>query len=252
MRFIQGSAVPSGQPYPGPWIFAYPVVMPGQASKAQQTLLTSAFPVASASQPASSALAAPTSPVGAFGQTGSDEPKSKFFPLKPVLAAQSSQTATRAVEEATPIETDAHVESEFQTESPVFEISSALISEPQTNSIVIAQPEDPLSGDIFTDSGHFVRTGSIEIVPVRTGEIAVVSQTAEADDADSTDSINSFMPGIAPIAAKTVANSRASVSMLQPSRRRAKDTTSTSLVLLISISSVAALAAIAYFFGFFR
>lgn len=251
--------MPSGQPYPGPWIFAYPVVMPAQASKAQQALLTAASPVASASpfaptSPVASATPfAPTSPVapapagattppvGTFGQTGSDEPKPKFYPLKPVLTAQSAQA----------VKAETQAEADLQTEAPIFEISSALISEPQTNSIVIAQPEDPLAGDIFTDSGHFVRTGSIEIVPVRTGEIAVVSETAEADGADSMDSITAFVPGIAPVAASTVANSRASVSMLQPSRRRAKDTTSTSLVLLISISVVAALAAIAYFFGFF-
>lgn len=259
--------MPSGQPYPGPWIFAYPVVMPAQASKAQQALLTAASPVASAPPPASSALAVSTPPVapappvaatpavGTFGQTDSDEPKPKFYPLKPVLTAQSAQAVIQAVEE-TPaatqvVEAETQAEADLQAEAPIFEISSALISEPQTNSIVIAQPEDPLAGDIFTDSGHFVRTGSIEIVPVRTGEIAVVSETAEADGADSMDSITAFVPGIAPVAANTVANSRASVSMLQPSRRRAKDTTSTSLVLLISISVVAALAAIAYFFGFF-
>lgn len=233
--------MPSGQPYPGPWIFAYPVVMPAQASKAQQALLTAASPVASATPFAPAPAGATTPPVGTFGQTDSDEPKPKFYPLKPVLTAQSAQA----------VETETQAEADLQTEAPIFEISSALISEPQTNSIVIAQPEDPLTGDIFTDSGHFVRTGSIEIVPVRTGEIADVSETAEADGADSMDSITAFVPGIAPVAASTVANSRASVSMLQPSRRRAKDTTSTSLVLLISISVVAALAAIAYFFGFF-
>ena len=249
MPFIPGCAVPSGQPYPGPWIFAYPVVMPGQASKAQQTLTAPRSPIAVAPH------VAPTPTAGTFGQTVSDVPKPKFYPLKPVVTAQSAQAVTHIVEEAPAatlaVEAKTQAEADLQAEAPIFEISSALISEPQTNSIVVAQPEDPLAGDIFTDSGHFVRTGSIEIVPVRTGEIAVISEAAEADGADDTDSLSSFVPGIAPVAANAVSNSRASVSMLQASRRRAKDTTSTSLVLLISISVVAALAAIAYFFGFF-
>jgi hypothetical protein len=200
------------------------------------------------------------------------EPKKSVEPVaeQPVEAEPLVQTAEAEVvlhtEEAEPSEevveasseqlgepevSEEQVESDESDEGPRFEISPALVSEPQTNSIVIAQPEDPLSGEFFVDEGHFVRTGSIEIVPTQTGEISIVSETSEADLADESDAASNFISAIAPVTASEVMNSRESIAILPKSGKRAKDSSSTSLTLMISIFVVATLATIAYFFGFF-
>lgn len=143
-------------------------------------------------------------------------------------------------------------QNEPKVEDPIspFEISATLTLEPQTNSIVIDQIPDPIrSTDIFTDAGMILKTGSIEIVPVTTGQIEIIPESPESDVADSMDSAASFVPSVAPLRASGVMNSKAQVGALPTRRRRVMDVTVTSVTLGIAILTVSALAVIAYMLG---
>lgn len=222
--------MPNGLPYPGSWIFAYPVARPTEfglaatisASKEADVAVPADLVATVSSEPLQSEVAAGTS--ASAGATP------KFFALKPVA----------------PTPADQEVES-----IPEFEISPALVAEPQTNSIVLAPSEDPLQSEIFTEDGYFVRTGSIEIVPVQTGEIAVVLENVESDQSDSSDAAETYASAITPVSSSAVVNSKTKPDILPTRRRRAKDSSTTSLTLLISIVLVAALSITAYFFGLF-
>mgnify|MGYP006278092865 CR=1 FL=1 len=222
--------MPNGLPYPGSWIFAYPVARPTEFGLAAAISASNEADVAAAVE-----VVAAVSPEPLVAQVAAEASESagatpKFFALKPVVPAPVDQ----AVESI-----------------PEFEISPALVAEPQTNSIVLAPSEDPLQSEIFTDDGYFVRTGSIEIVPVQTGEIAVVSDNVESDKSDSADVVETYVSSIAPVSSSSVVNSKTKPDILPTRRRRAKDSSTTSLTLLISIVLVAALSITAYFFGLF-
>lgn len=131
-----------------------------------------------------------------------------------------------------------------------FQISPTLVMEPQTNSIVIAEIPDPIrSADIVTDSGLILKTDSIEIVPVTTGQIEIIPESPESDVADSIDSAASFVPSVAPVRASGVMNSKALVGALPSRRRRVMDLTVTSVTLGIAILTVSVLAFIGYMLG---
>ena len=254
--------MPNGQPYPGAWTFAYPVAPPqGQSPLLEASAVGNASTVAQVV--ASTIQVSESAPAVSAASVEIEKPK--FFELKPVVQVIAASSVDEAQAPDEPVESiealdepaesnksaDEPADALENTDVPRFEISSALVSEPQTNSIVIAQPEDPLSGDFFVDEGHFVRTGSIEIVPIKTGEISIVSETSDVDRADDSDAASSFVSAISPVTASEVLNSRETVKILPKSGKRAKDSSSTSLTLMISIFVVATLATIAYFFGFF-
>jgi hypothetical protein len=122
--------------------------------------------------------------------------------------------------------------------------------EPQTNSIVIAEIPDPIRvADIVTDSGLILKTDSIEIVPVTTGQIEIIPESPESDVADSLDSAASFVPSVAPVRASGVMNSKALVGALPSRRRRVMDLTVTSVTLGIAILTVSVLAVLGYMLG---
>ena len=193
--------------------------------------------------------------------------KPVFFDLKPVaplvefeVAPEEVQVAVAeeaqavSVEEVQPIAPDqlAHFEPEVQAPISPFEISGTLTHEPQTNSIVVAEITDPIRvSDIFTDAGMILRTGSIDIVPVTTGQIDIIPESPESDVSDSIDSA-SFVPSVAPLRASGVMNSKAQVGALPTGRRRIMDITITSVTLGIVILTVSALAVIGYMLGVLR
>ncbi len=144
-------------------------------------------------------------------------------------------------------------EPEVQEAISPFEISPTLTLEPQTNSIVIAEIPDPIRmSDIITDAGLILRTGSIEIVPVTTGQIEVIPESPESDVADSIDSAASFVPSVAPLRASGVMNSKAQVGALPTRRRRVMDITVTSVTLGIVILALTAVGVISYMLGVLR
>jgi len=172
----------------------------------------------------------------------------KVFALKPVVAAVE-QT------EITLDDTDPEVTAEPQVATDAispFEISGTLTPEPQTNSIVIAEiPDSSQMGDIVTDAGLILRTGSIEIVPVTTGQIDIIPESAEADVAESIDSAESFAPSLAPVRASGVLNSQSLVGA-RPVKRRFLDATITSVTLGIVILALAAAGVISFMLGILR
>lgn len=124
------------------------------------------------------------------------------------------------------------------TEEPVeleFELSPSLIREPQTNSIVI-EPSDPLlAGDIITESGEILKTGSIELpILTNTGSIPVivVPEDRSADEALQADFADNYVSSIAPVRASGVMNSRARESVLPIKTRRGESQT---VVLAVSM-----------------
>ncbi|NDH65042.1 MAG: hypothetical protein EBY26_01405, partial [Microbacteriaceae bacterium] len=150
---------------------------------------------------------------------------------------------------------EALLEAEPEPQAAVspFEISASLTPEPQTNSIVIAEVPDPIRmGDIVTDAGLILRTGSIEIVPVTTGQIEIIPESPESDVADSIDSSDSFVPSLAPVRASGVMNSNLQAGARPPRRRRFTDATVTSVTLGIVILALTAAGVISYMLGILR
>jgi len=174
--------------------------------------------------------------------------------VEEVQVAVAEEAQAVSVEEVQPIAPDqlAHFEPEVQAPISPFEISGTLTHEPQTNSIVVAEITDPIRvSDIFTDAGMILRTGSIDIVPVTTGQIDIIPESPESDVSDSIDSA-SFVPSVAPLRASGVMNSKAQVGALPTGRRRIMDITITSVTLGIVILTVSALAVIGYMLGVLR
>jgi len=166
------------------------------------------------------------------------------WPLEPDLDETQDFVSAEQLEEAEP---------QVQEAISPFEISSTLTLEPQTNSIVIAEIPDPIKmSDIVTDAGLILRTGSIEIVPVTTGQIEVIPESPESDVADSMDSAASFVPSVAPLRASVVMNSKAQVGALPTRRRRVMDITVTSVTLGIVILALTAAGVISYMLGILR
>jgi hypothetical protein len=124
---------------------------------------------------------------------------------------------------------------EEESQELEFELSPSLIREPQTNSIVI-EPSDPLlSGDIITDSGEILKTGSIELpILTNTGSIPViiVPEDRSADEALQADFADNYVSSIAPVRASGVMNSRARESVLPIKTRRGESQT---VVLAVSM-----------------
>jgi hypothetical protein len=178
--------------------------------------------------------------------------KSVFFDLRPVLKVSEEE---KRVEDSEPISPEQLVVIEPAVQAPIspFEISGTLTLEPQTNSIVISEIPDPIRvSDIVTGAGTILRTGSIDIVPVTTGQIEVIPESPESDVSDSIDSAASFVPSVAPLRASGVMNSKAQVGALPTGRRRVMDITVTSVTLGIVIIAVSALAVIGYMLGVLR
>jgi hypothetical protein len=223
--------------------------------------------VAAPSQGAPLTVAAPSQV-----QVSSEPSKTVFFELKPVKKQEQQVESLGAVTEveslgavtevaqepeaprvAVSVEELEEAEPEVQEAISPFEISPTLTLEPQTNSIVIAEIPDPINmGDIVTDAGQILRTGSIEIVPVTTGQIAVVPESPDSDVADSMDSAASFVPSVEPVRASGVMNSKVPVGARSRARRRAVDVTVTSVTLGIVILALTAAGVISYMLGVLR
>jgi hypothetical protein len=136
-------------------------------------------------------------------------------------------------------------------ESP-FDISSSLNREPQTNSIVLDQIPDALTvSDIITDAGQILATGSIEL-PTLTGEVTIVSDSPEADQADLLDSASVTISTVAPVRAPSVINSKAQLGVLPSKRRKSQGQLMAMLTLSIMIVTVGTLYAMAAILGFIK
>jgi len=245
-------------PYPASSA-AYPVAKPQMA--------TDSWPLAVAAQTPPAQDAPIFVPDAVSPKEQSEKPV--FFDLKPVappaevepsislevhnVAVQEDQVvAFEEVRIDAPQELDAF-EPELQSPVSPFEISGTLTHEPQTNSIVIDEIMDPMRvSDIVTDAGMILRTGSIDIVPVTTGQISIIPESPESDVSDSIDSASSFVPSVAPLRASGVMNSKAQVGALPTGRRRLMDVTITSVTLGIVILTVSTLAVIGYMLGVLR
>ena len=239
-------------PYPSAG-FAYPVARPVPA-------FAQATPVELVAEPV--AVEAPMAqPEPEVFATESPAAPQKFFPLIPtqtskfVSPQQQAPTIETAVEpvaeEPNAAPSDEQVYEPAQIESP-FDISSSLTREPQTNSIVLDQIPDALTdGDIFTDAGQILNTGSIEL-PTLTGEVTIVSDSPEADQADLLDSASVTISSVAPVRAPSVINSKAQLGVLPSKRRKNQGQLMAMLTLAIMIVTVGTLYAMAAIMGFIK
>jgi len=220
-------------PYPSAG-FAYPVARPVPAFAPAQRLES-----AVETEPKAEAeIALPALPESS-GQTAAAPPK--FFPLVPTKTSKFVSTSEPVVEAEV-------VETSEQLESP-FNISSSLTREPQTNSIVLDQIPDALTaGEIFTDAGQILNTGSIEL-PTLTGEVNIVSDSPDADRADLLDSASVTISTVAPVRAPSVINSKAQLGVMPSKRRRNQGQLMAMLTLSMLIVTVGALYAMAAILG---
>jgi hypothetical protein len=220
-------------PYPSAG-FAYPVARPVPAFTPAQGIETAVETESKAeAEMARPALLESSGQKAAVPQ--------KFFPLVP------TQTS-KFVSPSEPVVEPEIVETSEQLESP-FNISSSLTREPQTNSIVLDQIPDALnSGDIFTDAGQILNTGSIEL-PTLTGEVNIVSDSPDADRADLLDSASVTISTVAPVRAPSVINSKAQLGVLPSKRRRSQGQLMAMLTLSMLIVTVGALYAMAAILG---
>jgi hypothetical protein len=220
-------------PYPSAG-FAYPVARPVPAFTPAQGIETAV----ETESKAEAEMARPAL-LESSGQTAAVP--QKFFPLVPT---QTSKFVSPSAPDVDP----EFVETSEQLESP-FNISSSLTREPQTNSIVLDQIPDALtSGDIFTDAGQILNTGSIEL-PTLTGEVNIVSDSPDADRADLLDSASVNISTVAPVRAPSVINSKAQLGVLPSKRRRNQGQLMAMLTLSILIVTVGALYAMAAILG---
>jgi hypothetical protein len=228
-------------PYPSAG-FAYPVARP-----------VPAFPQAAQAQQVAEPIAVETpmaQPEAEVFSTETQLAPQKFFPLVPT---QSSKfVSEQPIVEAPNVEPIVEPSYEpAQLESP-FDISSSLTREPQTNSIVLDQIPDALTdGDIFTDAGQILNTGSIEL-PTLTGEVTIVSDSPEADQADLLDSASVTISSVAPVRAPSVINSKAQLGVLPTKRRKNQGQLMAMLTLAIMIVTVGTLYAMAAITGFIK
>lgn len=220
-------------PYPSAG-FAYPVARPVPAFAPDQRL----EPAIEAEPKAEAEMARPALPESS-GQTAAET--QKFFPLVPTQTSKFVSPSAPVVEAEV-------VETSEQLESP-FNISSSLTREPQTNSIVLDQIPDALTaGEIFTDAGQILNTGSIEL-PTLTGEVNIVSDSPDADRADLLDSASVTISTVAPVRAPSVINSKAQLGVLPSKRRRNQGQLMAMLTLSMLIVTVGALYAMAAILG---
>lgn len=136
-----------------------------------------------------------------------------------------------------------------------FDMSPNLIKEPQTNSIVLEITDPLLSGEIITESGEVVRTGSIELpILTNTGSIPVITiaEDRTADEQVKADFADNYVTSIAPVRASGVMNSRARESVLPLKTRRGEGQTVLLAVTSILMVTVGALVLAAWMLGIFN
>jgi hypothetical protein len=86
--------------------------------------------------------------------------------------------------------------------NPIFNVSSALVSETTGTNLIVDLPLDITAGGaIITDSGELVVTGSIDVSALitPTGEIDISAFTDSTDTDLDQDAQQNFIPGIPPI-----------------------------------------------------
>lgn len=137
--------------------------------------------------------------------------------------------------------------------APLFDISPSMSHEPQTNSIVIQNVNEiaEISG-VITDTGQFLRTGSIELPKLtHTGEIATVLESPAVDAAIHQDGFDSFVSSIAPVRATGVINSQTKVGIMPIKNKRGQGQYLFAITTSLLMLSVGALFVIAYMLGVF-
>ena len=137
----------------------------------------------------------------------------------------------------------------------IFTMSPTPGAAPQTASIVIAAPVDPLSftGPIFT-SGDLPRTGSITIpsLGTATAEVSLAKAANDADLASALDSSGAYVAGIPPIAAAGVIRSRSKDSAFPQKLRRGKGQLYLVLTTVLLMATVLGLTLAAFLLGIFN
>lgn len=135
----------------------------------------------------------------------------------------------------------------------LFDISPSMSHEPQTNSIVIQNVNEltEISG-VISDTGQFLRTGSIELPKLtQTGEIATVLESPAVDAAIHQDGFDSFVSSIAPVRATGVIKSQTKVGIMPIKNRRGQGQYLFALATSFLMLTVGALFVIAYMLGVF-
>ncbi len=137
----------------------------------------------------------------------------------------------------------------------IFTMSPTPGAAPQTASIVIATPVDPLSftGPIVT-SGDRLRTGSITIPSLgsATAEVSLAKAATDADLASALDSKGAYVAGIPPIAAAGVIRSRSKESAFPQKLRRGKGQLYLVLTTVLLMATVLGLTLAAFLLGIFN
>jgi hypothetical protein len=199
-------------------------------------------------------------PQVASQEVSSESAVPKFFPLVPTPTSKFVATEELPTDEQAwaPFDNAAEDLQLEAAETPateaenLFEISSSLTHEPQTNSIVLDSIPDVLtSSETFSDAGEILVTGSIEL-PTITGEISLANESPEADSADALDSASVTISTVAPVRAPSVINSKAQLGVLPSKRRRSQGQLMAMLTLGLLIITVGTLYVMASILGIIK
>ena len=203
----------------------------------------------------------PPSALDASAASQASLPSRRDLRLRESDAAREPQSPATAPPEFEPLvavvdlpnEVPAAVIPEASEPAPLFDISPSMSHEPQTNSIVIQSVNEitEISG-VITDTGQFLRTGSIELPKLtQTGEIAAVLESPAVDAAIHQDGFDSFVSSIAPVRATGVINSQTKVGIMPIKNKRGQGQILLAITTSLLMLSVGALFVIAYMLGVF-
>jgi len=137
----------------------------------------------------------------------------------------------------------------------IFTFSPVVGAQPQTASVVIEPPADPLliTGSV-TASGELIMTGSITLPSssATTAENSLVSEATRADQAMARDSAESYVSGIPPVSSSGVIKSRSKEKSFPVKVRRGQAQVYLVLTTALLMAAVAGLAIAAFMLGIFN
>lgn len=136
-----------------------------------------------------------------------------------------------------------------------FGSTSNLGAEPVTASIIIDRVPDLENNQIvITGTGQVMTTGSIEVPKIvqTTGSVTIISDSEQADEAITEDSLNSFVSSVAPIRAAGIAKTRAKTVELTLVTRKGQGQVYAVMSTAVLMITIGALLLAAFMLGIFE
>ena len=171
--------------------------------------------------------------------------KGAIWPLVPVVK--------QPVVEASVEPTTSH-QASGTVEDNLFDVSPNLSLEPQTASLVIDRVNDITNLSHVLHNGDILQTGSITlpVLSTHTGEMALVADAAEADNAVNADSTTGYVSSITPVRAADVGNFGAQIDIVPSKHQRGEGQLYLALTISVGLVAVGALILGGYMLNIFN